>query len=73
MKSFITFGYSLSLKEFIAFEMVSSIRYNMACAYIIGITHVFSCINICRVPRKLFEHEAFRPSFQTSSEGPSKC
>ena len=24
----------------------------------IGITHVFSCINICRVPRKLFEHEA---------------
>ena len=28
----------------------------------IGITHVFSCINICRVPRKLFEHEAVRPS-----------
>ena len=27
----------------------------------IGITHVFSCINICRVPRKLFEHEAVRP------------
>ena len=24
----------------------------------IGITHVFSCINICRVPRMLFEHEA---------------
>ena len=39
----------------------------------IGITHVFSCINICRVPRKLFEHEAFRPSFQTLSEGPGKC
>ena len=26
----------------------------------IGITHVFSCINICRVPRMLFEHEADR-------------
>ena len=32
----------------------------------------FSCINICRVPRKLFEHEAVRPSVQTSSEGPGK-
>ena len=39
----------------------------------IGITHVFSCINICRVPRKLFEHEAVRPSVQTSPEGPGKC
>ena len=39
----------------------------------LGITHVFSCINICRVPRKLFEHEAVRPSVQTSSEGPGKC
>ena len=39
----------------------------------IGITHVFSCINICRVPKKLFEHEAIRPSVQTSSEGPGKC
>ena len=40
--------------------------------YNIGITHVFSCINICRVPRKLFEHKAVRPSVQTSSEGPGK-
>ena len=39
----------------------------------IGITHVFSCINICRVLRMLFEHEAVRPSVQTSSEGPGKC
>ena len=39
----------------------------------IGITHVFPCINICRVPRMLFEHEADRPSVQTSSEGPGKC
>ena len=39
----------------------------------IEITHVFSCINICRVPMKLFEHEAVRPSVQTSSEGPAKC
>ena len=31
----------------------------------IGITHVFSCINICRVPRKLFEYEVVRPSVQT--------
>ena len=30
----------------------------------IGITHVFSFINICRVPRMLFEHEAERPSVQ---------
>ena len=36
----------------------------------IGITHVFSCINNGRVPRKLFEHEAVRPRVQTSSEGP---
>ena len=39
----------------------------------IGITHVFSGINICQVPRKLFEHEAVRPSVQTSSKGPDKC
>ena len=39
----------------------------------IGITHVFSCINMCRVPRMLFEHEADRSSVQTSSEGPGKC
>ena len=39
----------------------------------IGITHVFSCINICRVPRKVFEHEVDRPSAQTSPEGPGKC
>ena len=39
----------------------------------IGITHVFSCINICRVPRMPFEHEADRPSVQKSSEGLSKC
>ena len=41
--------------------------------YNIGITHVFSCINICQVPRKLFEHEATRLSVQISSEGPGKC
>ena len=40
---------------------------------IIGITHVFSCINICRVPRKVFEYEAVRLSAQTSPEGPGKC
>ena len=39
----------------------------------IGITHVFLCINICLVLRKLFEHEAKRPSIQTSPEGPGKC
>ena len=41
--------------------------------YDIEIIHVFSCINICRVPRKLSEHEAIRPSVQTPSEGPGKC
>ena len=30
----------------------------------IGIIHVFSCINICWVPRMLFEHEDDRPSVQ---------
>ena len=39
----------------------------------IGIAHCFSCINICRVPKKLFEHEAARSSVQISSEGPGKC
>ena len=39
----------------------------------IGITHVLSCINICRVTRKLFEHEAAGLSVQTSPEGPDKC
>ena len=39
----------------------------------IGITHVFSCINICRDTRKLFEHEAARLSVQILSEGPGKC
>ena len=34
----------------------------------IWITHAFSCINICQVLRKLFEHEADRPSVQTSPE-----
>ena len=41
--------------------------------FIIGITHVFSCINISPVPRKLFEHEADRRSAQTSPKGPDKC
>ena len=39
----------------------------------IGVTNVFSCINICRVPRKLFEHKANSLSVQTSPEGPGKC
>ena len=37
----------------------------------IGIIYVFSCIYICRVPRKLFEHEAARPNVKTTSEGPA--
>ena len=37
----------------------------------IGITHVFSCINICRVPRMLFELEADRPSFQNHPRDPA--
>ena len=37
----------------------------------IGITHVFSCINICRVPRMLFEHEADRPSVQHDPRDPA--
>ena len=38
---------------------------------IIGITHVFSCSNICRVPRMLFEHEADRPSVQHRPRDPA--
>ena len=38
---------------------------------IIGITHVFSCINICRVPRVLFKHEADRPSVQHHPRDPA--
>ena len=37
----------------------------------IGITHVFLCINICRVPRMLFEHEADRPSVQHHPKDPA--
>ena len=31
----------------------------------------FSCINICRVPRMLFEHEADRPSVQHHPRDPA--
>ena len=41
------------------------------CTINIGITHVFSCINICRVPRMLFEHEADRPSVQHHPRDPA--
>ena len=37
----------------------------------IGITHVSSCIIICRVPGKVFEHEADTPSAQTSPRDPA--
>ena len=37
----------------------------------IGITHVFSSINICRVPRMLFEHEADRPSVHNHPRDPA--
>ena len=38
-----------------------------------GIIHGFSCINICRVPKKSFKEEAAEPSIQASSETPEKC
>ena len=37
----------------------------------IGITRVFSCINICRVPRMLLEHEADRPRVQLHPRDPA--
>ena len=37
----------------------------------IGVIHVFSCINICRVPRMLFEHEADKPSVQHHPRDPA--
>ena len=36
-------------------------------------TFLFHCINICRVPRKMFEHSALRSCVQTTSSGPVKC
>ena len=36
-----------------------------------GVTHVFSCANICRVPRKLFEHKAVRPKFKYRLRDPA--
>ena len=38
-----------------------------------GITHDFSCISTCQVPRKQFKDEDSRLSGQTSPEGPGKC
>ena len=66
-------GSNRPLKQIFNNYKIKSSRFCLKIYYIIGITHVFSCINICQVPRKLFEHEAFRPSVQTSSEGPGKC
>ena len=40
-------------------------------AYNIGIAHVFSCINICRVSRMLFEYEAERPSVHHHPRDPA--
>ena len=53
--------------------MLSNGAYHVAAQFStnIGITHVFSCINICRVPRMLFEHEADRPSFQHHPRDPA--
>ena len=39
--------------------------------YTLGITHVFSCINICWVLRMLFEHEADRTSVQHHPRDPA--
>ena len=50
---------------------LSNVSYNSEIN--IGVTHVFSCINICWVLRKLFEHMADRPSAQSFPEGPGKC
>ena len=60
--------------DFALIDLVSAVNHGGQAGYahtkmIIGITHVFSCINICRVPRKLFEHEAVRPSAQTFVRG----
>ena len=72
------------LVSWILFEMTTSVRCSIY-LYRIAIQHCTYpadrqrwnniAINnkICRVPRKLFEHEAARPSVQISSEGPGKC
>ena len=39
--------------------------------YNIGIICVFSFINICRVPQKLFDHKANRPHVQTAPKDPA--
>ena len=53
---FITHSYLevLGNKTSIVFKSHEHKNYNM------GITNVLSCINICQVPRKVFEHEADR-------------
>ena len=39
----------------------------------IRITHGFSCINICGILSKLFEHGAPKPTDKISFEGSGKC
>ena len=64
-------GVLLSEKSMVSFLLYSNTWYCFNVT--IGITHVFSCISICRVPRMLFEHAVSRLNVQTSSEGPGKC
>ena len=53
-----------SVRVYLLFQSASQFTVTLDLPQNIGITHVFSCINICRVPRMLFEHEADRPSVQ---------
>ena len=55
-------------KPLVAYKFWGNVTY-----LTIGITHVILCINICRVPRKLFEQVNVRPSVQILSEGLYKC
>ena len=54
-------------------EMYVGVKLFRALEVNIGITHVFSCINICRAPRMLFEHEADRPSVQHHPRDPASA
>ena len=52
-------------------KSIQNLHFHVEKCLNVEITHVFSCINICRVPRMLFEHEADRPSVQHHPRDPA--
>ena len=85
MKEFIIFVCTDSTEIFFSKLRSAGLNYNLlsffTVSYCEGVSNKhclltffhFSCINICRVTRKLLEHEAEWTSVQTSPEEPGKC